>query len=67
MLTVKMPSTQEYREQSLQYKTISKVMPIRHFKQIKRFLHCNDNRQMPRDSNGHDEIAMINCTRYGRL
>ena len=43
MLTVKMPSTQEYREQSLRYKTISKVMPIKHFEQIKRFLHCNDN------------------------
>ena len=28
MLIVKMPSTQDYWEQSLQYKTIPKVMPI---------------------------------------
>ena len=43
MSIVKMPSTRDYWEQSSQYKTISKVMPIRRFERIKRFLHCNDN------------------------
>ena len=57
MSIVKMPSTRDYWEQSLQYKTISKVMPIRRFKRIKRFLHCNDNTQMPRD--GNDKLCKI--------
>ena len=48
---VKMPNTRDYWEQSLQYKTISKVMPIRRFERIKQFLHCNDNTQTPRDGN----------------
>ena len=47
MSIVKMPSTRDYWEQSLQYKTIFKVMPIKRFEQIKQFLHCNDNTQMP--------------------
>ena len=34
MSIVKMPNTRDYWEQSLQYKTISKVMPIRRFEQI---------------------------------
>ena len=34
MSIVKMPNTRDYWEQSLQYKTISKVMPVRRFEQI---------------------------------
>ena len=57
MSILKMPSTRDYWEQSLQYKTISKVMPIRRFERIKRFLYCNNNTQMPGD--GNDKLYKI--------
>ena len=54
MSIMKMPGTQDYWERSLQF---PKVMLIRRFERMKRFLHCNDNTQMPRD--GNDKLHKI--------
>ena len=51
---MKMPDTQDYWERSLQS---PKVMLIRRFERMKRFLHYNDNTQMPQD--GNDKLHKI--------
>ena len=49
MSIVKMPSTRDYWEQNMGYDKIADVMPTKRFEQIKRFLHLNNNMQMPKD------------------
>ena len=49
MSIAKMPSTPDYWEQNMCYDKITDVLPTKRFEQIKRFLHLNNNMQMPKD------------------
>ena len=49
MSIVKMPSTRDYWEQKMRYDKIADVIPTKRFEQIKRFLHLNNNMQIPKD------------------
>ena len=44
-----MPSTRDSWEQNKRFDKIADVMPTKRFEQIKRFLHLNNNMQMPKD------------------
>ena len=47
MSIVKMPSTRDYWKQNMRYDKIADVMPTKQLEQTKRFLHLNNNMQMP--------------------
>ena len=49
MSIVKMPSTRDYWKQNMRYDKIADVMPTKQLEQTKRFLHLNNNMQMPKD------------------
>ena len=48
MSIVKMPSTRDYWKQNMRYDKIADVMPTKQLEQTKRFLHLNNNMQMPK-------------------